>query len=62
MTNLVNKKEFREKKEKEREERLKQKIENENNIRYYKTISFPVYNDDWPTVEVSYTKHKNLRF
>lgn len=58
----VNKKELRKQKEAKRAEAEAQRKEKEKEILYYRTVSFPVYADDWPTGEILYANHKSIKF
>ena len=58
----VNKKELRKEKEEKRAEEKAKLEAKRSEILYYRTVSFPVYKDDWPRGEVSYGHHKSIKF
>lgn len=60
----VNKKELRKQKEAKRAEAEAEakRSEKQKKILYYRTVSFPVYADDWPTGEIRYANHKSIKF
>ena len=41
---------------------LKQLDAEQNRILYYRTISYPCYENDWPTVSIKYKHHKNIEY